>query len=226
MNGPAVRQLPLFPLPNVVHFPDTELHLHIFEPRYRQLISDLQHQPEEDRLIGMVLLKPGWESSGDAPEIYEPGTAGLMVELDYLDDGRSNIVLRGQYRFQVKREFPSHPYRQALVWPLEEPPRHSSSEDAEDLKRELAELVTSLRQRIGRAFPIGMTSRTSENASLDELVNTIAAQLDVPAQSKLDLLARELPERAHRVLAILRSRDRVLDLLEPFRGSRGDPDSN
>ena len=114
----------------------------------------------------MVLLKPGWESSGDSPEIYEPGTAGLMVELDYLDDGRSNIVLRGQYRFHVKREFPSHPYRQALVWPLEEPPRHSSSDDAEDLKRELAELVASLRQRIGRAFPISMPSGTSENASL------------------------------------------------------------
>ena len=227
MTGPDTRQLPLFPLPNVVHFPDTELHLHIFEPRYRQLISDLQQQPEKDRLIGMVLLKPGWESSNeDPPEIYEPGTAGLMVQLDYLDDGRSNIVLRGQYRFQVRREFPSHPYRQALVWPLEEPPKRSSSADSEDLKRELAELLASLRQRIGRAFPIGMSPRASEDASLDELVNTIAAQLDVPAQSKLDLLARELPERAHRVLTILRSRDRVLDLLEPFSGSRGDPDLN
>ncbi len=50
--------LPIFPLPNVVLFPNVFLPLHIFEPRYRDMVADAL---ASDRLIGMVLLKPGWE---------------------------------------------------------------------------------------------------------------------------------------------------------------------
>jgi Lon protease-like protein len=49
--------LPIFPLPNVVLFPNVFLPLHIFEPRYRTMIADAL---ASDRMIGMVLLKPGW----------------------------------------------------------------------------------------------------------------------------------------------------------------------
>lgn len=218
-------QLPLFPLPNVVHFPSTDLRLHIFEPRYRRLIEDLQRQPEDDRLIGMVLLKPGWQASSETtPPIYQAGTAGQLVSIDYLQDGRSNIVLRGRYRFQVEREFPSHPYRQALVSPLEEP--RLVDQMPSELREELRLLLRSLGRRTGLRLPVGLNASAVETAPLDELVNTIAARLDIPVENKLDLLTDELPERAGRILSILRSRERVMNLLDPFRHVSSTPDLN
>ena len=78
--------LPLFPLPNVVLFPDVCLPLHIFEPRYRQMLAHALHG---DRLIGMVLLKPGDAADYDGqPPVYEIGCAGLITFAERLDDGR------------------------------------------------------------------------------------------------------------------------------------------
>ena len=65
--------LPLFPLPNIVFFPHTRLPLHVFEPRYRQLVQDAV---EGDERFGIVLLRPGWETDYfGAPPVYEYGTA-------------------------------------------------------------------------------------------------------------------------------------------------------
>jgi Lon protease-like protein len=226
MPSPS-QQLPLFPLPNVVHFPSTDLRLHIFEPRYRQLIEDLRGRPERDRLIGMVLLKPGWEyARDDSPEVYLPGTAGLLVEHEYLEDGRSNIVLRGQYRFQIDREFPSHPYRQAIVLPFGSSRLNEGVPETIELRREIDALLASLEQRIGRGVPLGLDSEQAADSTLAEVVNTVAARLDLPPENKLDLLTRELPDRAQRVLSILKSRERVLDLLDPYRGASSLPDLN
>lgn len=219
-------RLPLFPLPNVVHFPATDLRLHIFEPRYRRLIADLQQRPEVDRLIGMVLLKPGWQdSTAEAPPIYQSGTAGQLVEIDPLEDGRSNIVLRGRYRFQVQHEFPSHPYRQAVVSPLEDPRLAEQTPDVHELRTEIEVLLQRLGRRPGR-LAAGLEAAVAETAPLDELINTIAAGLDIPVENKLDLLNEEPPERARRILSILRSRERVMNLLDPYRHISATPDLN
>ena len=69
--------IPLFPLPNVVLFPNVFLPLHIFEPRYRKMIADAL---EGDRIIGMVLLRPGYEAEYEGrPPIYQVGCAGVIV---------------------------------------------------------------------------------------------------------------------------------------------------
>ena len=69
--------LPLFPLPNVVLFPNVFLPLHIFEPRYRAMVADAL---KGDRLIGMVLLRPGWESDYEGrPPVFPTGCAGLIT---------------------------------------------------------------------------------------------------------------------------------------------------
>src|SRR5512141_2676626 len=94
--------LPLFPLPNVVLFPNVFLPLHIFEPRYREMVADTL---AGDRFIGMVLLQPGNEDQYDGrPPIYEVGCAGLITHAEQLADGRYNIVLRGVEKFRVRRE--------------------------------------------------------------------------------------------------------------------------
>ena len=78
--------IPLFPLPNVVLFPNVFLPLHIFEPRYRQMV----HQAlAADRMIGMVLLKPGYEGQYEqTPPIYDVGCAGTITHVERLPDGR------------------------------------------------------------------------------------------------------------------------------------------
>src|SRR5258707_12444208 len=94
--------LPLFPLPNVVLFPNVFLPLHIFEPRYREMVADAL---AGDRLIGMVLLKPGWERNYEGrPPIYSTGCSGVIAHHERLGDGGYNIMRRGGERFRGRDE--------------------------------------------------------------------------------------------------------------------------
>src|SRR5260370_8583113 len=105
--------LPLFPLPNLVFFPRTRLPLHVFEPRYRKMVTDAV---AADERFGIVLLGPGWE--GDyfgAPPIYACGTVGQIEQAVPLEDGRYNILVRGEVRFRVVGEVSREPYRTARV---------------------------------------------------------------------------------------------------------------
>ena len=105
--------LPLFPLPNVVLFPNVFLPLHIFEPRYREMIADAL---KSDRLIAMVLLQPKWEGSYEGrPPVYPIGCSGVITHVERLDDGRYNIVLRGVERVRIVREVHTRRYRRAQV---------------------------------------------------------------------------------------------------------------
>src|SRR6266566_657655 len=110
--------LPLFPLPNVVLFPNVFLPLHIFEPRYREMVADALNG---DRLIGMVLLKPGWQHDYEGtPAVYPIGCSGLVTHAERLGDGRYNIVLRGIERFRIVEEDRRCSYRRATVQPVPE----------------------------------------------------------------------------------------------------------
>jgi Lon protease-like protein len=95
-------EVPIFPLPNVVLFPSTLLPLHIFEPRYRAMVTDAL---EGERLIGMVMLRPGWEADYEhAPAVYPIGCAGFITHAERLGDGRYNIMLRGLEKFRITGE--------------------------------------------------------------------------------------------------------------------------
>ncbi|HEV2063562.1 MAG TPA: LON peptidase substrate-binding domain-containing protein [Thermoanaerobaculia bacterium] len=108
----TARRLPLFPLPGVVLLPGTLLPLHVFEPRYSAMVTDAL---AGDRLIGMAMLKPGWENAAEPPPIYAVGGAGEIVESEDLEDGRFNIVLEGRFRYRVLDEAAPGPYRLARV---------------------------------------------------------------------------------------------------------------
>jgi Lon protease-like protein len=110
--------IPLFPLPNVVFFPKMPMPLHVFEPRYVQMTAD---SLEGDRIIGMVLLKAGWEPDYEGrPPVYPVGCAGRIEQSEKLRDGRYNLVLRGTARFRIDFEHPGAPYRRASVLALED----------------------------------------------------------------------------------------------------------
>src|SRR4249919_2047953 len=94
--------LPIFPLPNVVLFPGVFLPLHIFEPRYREMVADAL---AGDRVIGMVLLRPGYEHDYDGhPSVYSVGCSGVITHCERLTDGRYNLILRGLERFRILDE--------------------------------------------------------------------------------------------------------------------------
>ena len=111
--------VPLFPLPNVVLFPRVFLPLHIFEPRYREMVRDAL---AADRIIGMVLLRSGGAAGGaDNPAVFPTGCAGRITHCEQLPDGRYNIVLRGVHKFRILEEDRTRSYRRASVETLDEP---------------------------------------------------------------------------------------------------------
>jgi Lon protease-like protein len=102
--------VPVFPLPNVVLFPFVALPLRVFEPRYRQMVEDAL---EEERLIAMALLKPGWETScQSAPAIHEMVCLGRITAEERFASGEYNIIVTGIHRAVVVAEPASDlPYR-------------------------------------------------------------------------------------------------------------------
>jgi Lon protease-like protein len=105
---------PIFPLPNLVLFPHAVQPLHIFEPRYRKLVADAL---AGERLIGLVLLKPGWESDYDGrPPIHEMACLGKITTDERLPGGKYNLVLHGLQRAVVVEETKTDkPYRMAQL---------------------------------------------------------------------------------------------------------------
>ena len=95
----------LFPLPNFVMFPHVVQSLHVYEPRYREMLEDaLQH----DELLTMALMQPGWEKSyDDRPSIYPVTCVGRVMTHSRLKDGCYNILLLGLRRATVIRELPA-----------------------------------------------------------------------------------------------------------------------
>ena len=134
--------IPLFPLPNVVLFPNVFLPLHIFEDRYRDMVTDAL---VEDRIIGMVLLRPGWDKDYEGrPAIYPVGCAGLVTHAERLSDGRFNIVLQGLEKFRVLDEDDSRTYRLARVESIAEQPINGGEKDEMRLaRRRLESLLQS-----------------------------------------------------------------------------------
>jgi len=111
----------LFPLPNLVFFPQVMQPLHIFEPRYRQMTADAL---EGDRLIALVLPRPGWEKDyAGSPEIHPVACLGRILAEKKLDDGRFNILLRGTARIRIIKEIAGKTlYREARCEVLHERP--------------------------------------------------------------------------------------------------------
>ena len=187
--------LPLFPLPNVVLFPNVFLPLHIFEPRYREMVADAA---ANDRLIGMVLLRPGWERDYEGrPPIYPIGCSGVMTHVERLPDGRYNLVLRGLERFRILEENHDRSYRLASIEPLHE--RALSRDDRDAVRSHRTKLETMLAPAI-----IGGDAKIPAAMSDEDLVNALAQYLDLEPLEKQALLEQPcLRSRAESLIELL-----------------------
>jgi hypothetical protein len=189
--------IPLFPLPNVVLFPNVFLPLHIFEPRYRTMVAEAL---DGDRIIGMVLLRPGYEAAYEGrPAVYEVGCAGVITHSQPLADGRYEIVLRGIEKFRVTGEDASRPYRIGRVDPLSE---IISPADAQPLRHQRQRLEAVLAAAIER---VRAEPKFPPSVPDEDLVNALAQYLDLDAVEHQALL------ECDGVLARCRA---LIDLLE------------
>jgi len=198
--------LPLFPLPNVVLFPNVFLPLHIFEPRYREMVADAI---ASDRMIGMVLVRPSCKAghrhgpvslddAGCAP-VYPIGCSGLITHVEQLADGRYNIVLRGLERFRIVNEDLTRSYRRAIVDPLSERPM--DGDDRAVVRRQRAKLEAMLaRPSDGKGADPKIPSAMSD----EDLVNALAQYLDLEPLEKQALLEyHSLRTRAESLVELL-----------------------
>jgi len=175
--------IPIFPLPNVVLFPNVFLPLHIFEPRYRAMVAD---SLAGDRIIGMTLLQPGFEGDYHGnPAVYAVGCAGVITHAERLPDGRSNVVLRGLEKFRIVEEDHSRAYRVATIDALPETTKES---DRPLLRQQRQRLETLLIAAIERG---GADPRFPPAIADDDLVNALAQYLTLSPVERQALLERD-----------------------------------
>ncbi len=128
LSAEELAKLPVFPLPRVVFFPGTALPLHLFEPRYTEMIEDCLDGG--CTAMAVALLAPGWEEHYDGnPEIYEIAGAGRIVAHQRQADGTHDVILHGLDRVRL-HELPNegHAYRCARAEPIEDFGTASSSD--------------------------------------------------------------------------------------------------
>ncbi len=192
--------IPIFPLPNVVLFPNVSLPLHIFEPRYQQMITDALR---DDRIIGMVLPKPGWERDYEGrPPVYDVGCAGLITHVEKLPDGLYNIVLQGLQKFRVVGEDTQRSYRLAHIEVLTEFTYDTDRALIRSRRRRLESLVHP-------AFEgSGTESAIPETMPDEDLINTLSQYLELEPLEKLALLeCQGLLARCQSLIELLEMRE-------------------
>ncbi len=196
MSVTAATRLSIFPLSGVILFPRMHLPLHIFEPRYRAMIADALAR---DRRIGMIQPRDQeLTNTKRAPNLYDMGCVGKIIEVEALEDGRYNIVLEGQSRFTVARELSvSTEFRQVEARWLEEaefpPLAMAERASLEQESRRFAD-------RQGYAVDWKAVSNLDDEA----LVNGIAQVAPFDAAAKQALLeAPDLSTRADLIIQLM-----------------------
>ncbi len=175
--------IPIFPLPNAVLFPNVFLPLHIFEPRYREMVADAL---DGDRMIGMVLLRPGWEANYQGtPPVFPIGCAGLITHHERLPDGRYNIILRGLQKFRIRGEDEGRSYRVARIETIHEPSGPFEEEDIRAARRKLESILVP--QPSGR----GHDPKVPPSMSHEDLINALAQYMELEPLEKQALLERD-----------------------------------
>jgi ATP-dependent Lon protease len=111
----ALAALPLFPLPRVALFPGCVLPLHVFEPRYRAMLADAVRSHGCIAMVGIASTS----GAADPPLLARVAGLGVVLEVEPLPDGRSNIVLQGRARVALDELPFEPPYRRARASVLE-----------------------------------------------------------------------------------------------------------
>ena len=167
----AVRELPLFPLPELVLFPGRPLPLHIFEFRYRMMMNTIL---EYDRRFGVLMIDP---ASG---KIADVGCCAEIVHFERLPDDRMKILTLGQQRFRVLEYVREKPYRVGLVEWFEDKSTEQDLHSKADEVSTLLEDVVTLSAKL-----------TDQNIELPENLPTLPTELSYWVAANLYGVASE-----------------------------------
>ena len=214
-----VLQLSLFPL-NVVLFPGMPMPLHIFEERYKSMIGECVDREEP---FGIILIKEGQEV-GEPAEPVRVGTTARIIQVERLEEGRLNIMTRGEKRFEVVEIAQQMPHLIGRVRYLEEEP----GEEPVPAIGEVQEAYNLFLRNL-TALSGGWTAQADvpgDPVILSFAVaSSLASGIDLPRDVKQELL--ELPTAGQRLEKLLPLLNRGNELLadevtkrNPFKGPR------
>jgi Lon protease-like protein len=191
-----VSEIGLFPL-NLVLLPGEQAPLHVFEPRYRELIGECL---EDDEEFGLVLA--------DEDGVREVGTrAGVIEVLEQFDDGRLNVVIEGRERFRVLELTEGRPFATAEVADIED--------DGEEPSEEEVEQCLVAYDRVVKAAEADLEDL---DLDADSIAFQIAARVDFGTEVKQGLL--ELQSERERVLRLAPMLDQAADAVKRDREIR------
>ena len=208
-------QLPLFPL-NLVLFPGQDLPLHIFEERYKSMIGDCLNQNVP---FGVVLIKEGLEA-GTTAEPERIGTSARILRSELLEQGRMNIMTKGERRFEIEEITQREPHLVGRVRFLVDLEGEGAAELVTQINDDYVALVRNLTALTG-----GYTSRVNVPEDPVELSYAIAARLDLETHLRQSLLVTETAATRLADLAPLLKqgneslRERIVKQ-NPFQGPR------
>lgn len=165
-------QVPVFPLPKLVMFPGTVLPLHIFEPRYRDMLRDCLET--DDKLLAVVQLRPGWEPEyNGAPAIYDVAGMGVVERHRHNADGTYDVVVRAFARVRLEELPPEDlKYRRATATVLHE--RAHQPVNDEDLGAVIS-LAGNIATIVKRALP-GFALQSTDHDAPGLLSDRLADQ--------------------------------------------------
>ncbi|MFN0064223.1 MAG: LON peptidase substrate-binding domain-containing protein [Myxococcaceae bacterium] len=189
----AMSALKIFPLPSVVLFPHGLMPLHVFEPRYRNMMRDAL---VEDSVIALANLKAGWERDyAGRPPLKPICTAGLIVWSEMMKDGRFNIVVQGVTRARLIEELPpTKLYREASAELVNDGEADEPAE--EQLRHAVLELATRMQPALAEPL-LAVATRFSGGALADAVASAL-----VKDTTRRELLLNQLniPQRTNAVL--------------------------
>jgi hypothetical protein len=181
--------VPLFPLPNLFLYPGTLMPLHIFEPRYRQMVEDCLDGP--GRIAVGAVLQSHHDQLEGAPPVFPVAGLGEIAKHERLPDGRFLIVLVGLARAGIREVASGRSYRRVEAHPLREVPPS---------KREDPLLRQKLREALLARAP-ELATKLSEHLPVGHLADLLILRMSLPQTNVEDLYARlDVADRATRAL--------------------------
>lgn len=197
--GTDTLTVPIFPLPDAVFFPHTLMPLHVFEPRYKDMITDVL---AGDQRLGIVQLRPGWdEDYYGAPPVYKMLGVGEIIDHHQMEDGRYDIIVQGMFRAHILSEAMHGDYRTAEVEVIHENLEDTDAEEVMWVHGRLFELY----HKLSAALPD--TVRTvqpilGESPSPGALIDAMASIFVENAYDRQGILSERDIARRQRLLRV------------------------
>jgi hypothetical protein len=190
---PEGKVVPLFPLPNLFLFPGTVMPLHIFEPRYRQMIEDSLDGP--GRIVIGTILEDHHDEISGSPPVHDIAGLGEIARHERLPDGRFVIMLVGLARVRVQEVPTDRLYRKVEAAPLEEVPVEGGDEEA--LRDELVDAVLARTPDLREH-----AEKLPEDMPIGHLTDLLLLRMQLPQEAMQQLYSElVVADRARSALA-------------------------